>query len=212
MSNFGQLALGFVVTSIIIIVVYYIIKTNKDSKKAPPTILNNTVEIKENKEENQPSQIPRNNNIKTQTQAQIQKQYYSYPNKLGWWPGSTYATGLRLENGQWPKYDDPPFTISWKSNEKPCGPDNPATYGGRNNEGIAVNSWGKIVRRGMCVNGKADCPMGQTAVGARCVGEAARDAYGDLIWSKTEWATPISDIVDRKVEQFRGSEIGTLYD
>lgn len=137
---------------------------------------------------------------------------YIYPNKLGWWPRASYGAGVRLEPGQWPKYDNPPFSIGWRSDVQPCGPDNPSTYGGPNNEGIPVNAWGRIVRRGMCVNGVADCPLGQTAIGGTCVGEAQRDAFGDLIWSRTEWASPLTDISDINFpEKLEGQEIGLNY-
>ena len=135
---------------------------------------------------------------------------YQYPNKMGWWPRASYSGNVRLEPGQWPKYDNPPFSVAWRSGVQPCGPDNPATFGGENNEGVPVNMFGRLVRRGQCVGGRADCPMGMVSTGGTCVGEAARDAFGQLIWSRTEFASPLTDVADvYTAAQLQGQELGT---
>jgi len=45
------------------------------------------------------------------------------------------------------------------------------------------------------VNGRSEsCPLGQEAVGADCVGTAARSAFGTLIWPRSELTAPISQV------------------
>lgn len=49
----------------------------------------------------------------------------------------------------------------------------------------------------MCLSsGTCDCPNGMQAVGGECIGTAARDAFGNLIWSRSELAAPISDVAN----------------
>lgn len=134
---------------------------------------------------------------------------YAYPNMNGWWPRASYAGQVRLEPGQWPKISEPPFNVPFRTEVKPCGPNNPATYSGPDNSGVVVQNFGRLTRRGMCYQGRADCPMGQTAVGADCVGIAARDFAGNLIWSRSELAAPISQVANlaNNEQQWEGAPL-----
>lgn len=38
--------------------------------------------------------------------------------------------------------------------------------------------------------------MNMLSVGGDCIGTAARDAFGNLIWSRSELAAPISDVAN----------------
>lgn len=134
---------------------------------------------------------------------------YAYPNMDGWWPRASYAGQVRLEPGQWPKISEPPFHVPFRTEVKPCGPNNPATYSGPDNSGVVVQNFGRLTRRGMCYQGRADCPMGQTAVGADCVGNAARDFAGNLIWSRSELTAPISQVANlaNNEQQWEGAPL-----
>jgi hypothetical protein len=120
---------------------------------------------------------------------------YAYPNTNNWWPRSSYGAQIRLEPGAFPKVSTP-FATAWSSEIRPCGPDNPAQYGGADNSGTIVQSFGRLTRQGQCYLGQAQCPLGQMSSGSRCIGIAARDYSGELIWPRSELTAPISQVAN----------------
>ena len=122
----------------------------------------------------------------------------------GWWPWfsdneGSYAGGVRVEPANWPKDIQPPYVNAWRSGSQACGPSNPCPWGGPNNEGTTVKDYsGKWVRRGMCIRGKCDCPIGQD--GDRlCSGAASIGATGDVLWSPSEYYPPTSNLWEMTV-------------
>jgi len=135
---------------------------------------------------------------------------YAYPNTNGWWSRASYAGAVRMEPGAWPKISTP-FAKPWTSEERPCGPDNPGTFSGPDNSGVIVQSFGRLTRQGQCFGGRASCPLGMEAVGANCVGTAARDYSGELIWPRSELTAPISQVANLAdaEQQWEGSPLTT---
>ena len=113
----------------------------------------------------------------------------------GWFPRGSYQGAMRLEPGQWPPAGavNPPFSNPWvpESGSLQCDRDHPSPWGGKDNEGVLVMQNGVPTRRGMCIRGKSDCPVGQ--YGPFCSGQAHRDAFGEVVWSNSQLGVPTYD-------------------
>lgn len=113
----------------------------------------------------------------------------------GFWknyfPSGTYAGQIRLEPGQWPPYGQAPYSmpVIYQEGSQECGPDKPCPFSGASNEGVIVMQNGIPTRRGMCVRGKCDLPVGMTQQG----GTAHRDAFGNVVWSNSQITAPNTD-------------------
>jgi hypothetical protein len=103
----------------------------------------------------------------------------------GFWPSGSFSSSMLLEPGQWPKYSQSPWSnprIS-EPNAVHCGPTRPCPFGTESNMGTPVWINGRIERRGMCVRGRCDSPLGQDETGA---GTALRSWSGDIVWPQTQ--------------------------
>lgn len=136
----------------------------------------------------------------------VKRTMYNSESNLSWykgyWPKGSYSGHERLEPGRFPGVDNPPFLNSNtpESGLVPCGPANPCPWGGANNEGIVVMQNGVPTRRGMCVRGRCDCPIGQT--GRHCSGLAHKDAFGEVAWSNSQLGVPTYDPYDFTVDRW----------
>lgn len=120
----------------------------------------------------------------------------------GYWPKGSYGGAQRLEVGQWPKVSNVPFSNPWypDSGTLQCSRTNPCPWGGPDNKGTVVTVNGVAQRRGMCINGRCDCPIGQS--GPFCSGEAHRDAFGQVAWSTSQLGIPTYDPLQAFQEQW----------
>lgn len=121
----------------------------------------------------------------------------------GYWPKGSFSGHQRLEPGSWPPGPhNSPFDNAYipESGSLKCDRNNPCPWGGKDNEGVLVMQNGVPTRRGMCIRGVCDCPVGQD--GPFCSGQAHRSATGEVVWPNSQLGVPTYDPYQAAFDQW----------